>query len=401
MRQSISLGRIAGIRVGINASVFLIVAILVTGLATGRLPDAYPGRSIISYVIGSILAAVLFLASLLAHELAHSLVARRNGIEVESIVLWLLGGVAQLRGEAKTPGADFRIAIVGPLTSFGLAIGFGLAAGGLAWIGTGGLPLGVLTYLAATNAMLGVFNLIPAAPLDGGRVLRAALWRWRGNRQTAAVNAARSGRVFGFVMIALGVLQVVTGYGFGGIWLALIGWFVVSAATAEEQQARQGGQMAGVTVGEVMTAVPTILDGDLTVDDFVTQVVLTHRFSTYPLVDSLGRLTGLVTLNRVRAVPPGLRAATRLREIACAPSEVPIARPEEPLVELLERMHGCSDGRAVVVDGDGRVVGLVSPSDVARSLQGADLRSFDPYPAPAGADLTSLPQDRDRRPPSH
>ena len=117
MRASISLGRIAGIRVGINASVFLIVAILVAGLATGQLPDAYPGRSIVGYVIAAIVAAVLFLASLLAHELAHSLVARRNGIEVESIVLWLLGGVAQLRGEAKTPGADFRIAIVGPLTS--------------------------------------------------------------------------------------------------------------------------------------------------------------------------------------------------------------------------------------------------------------------------------------------
>ena len=194
MRASISLGRIAGIRVGINASVFLIIAILVVGLATGQLPAAFPGRGIVAYVIAAIIAAVLFLASLLAHELAHSLVARRNGIEVESIVLWLLGGVAQLRGEPKTPGADFRIAIVGPLTSLVLAIVFGLAAGGFALGGVTGLPFGVLAYLAATNAMLAVFNLIPAAPLDGGRVLRAALWRSRGNRQTAAVSAARAGR---------------------------------------------------------------------------------------------------------------------------------------------------------------------------------------------------------------
>jgi Zn-dependent protease len=391
VRQSIPLGRIAGIHVGINASVFLIVAILVGGLATGRLPAAFPGRSITAYVIAAIIAAVLFLASLLAHELAHSLVARRNGIEVESIVLWLLGGVAQLRGEPRTPGADFRIAIVGPLTSLVLAVTFGLAAGGATWLGTSGLPFGVLAYLSATNAMLAVFNLIPAAPLDGGRVLRAALWRWRGNRQAAAVNAARAGRVFGFLMIALGVLQLVTGYGLGGIWLALIGWFVVSAATAEEQQARLGSRMADVTVGAAMTAAPTILDGNLTVNDFVAQVALTQRFSTYPLVDQGGRLTGLVTLNRVRDVPPGLRATTRLRDIACAPSEVPTARPDEPLVELLERMHGCSDGRAVVVDADGRVVGLVSPSDVARALQLADLRSFDRYPPPSGADLTSLP----------
>ena len=389
MRASISLGRIAGIKVGINASVFLIVAILVFGLATGQLPAAYPGRSIVAYVIAAIVAALLFLASLLAHELAHSLVARRNGIEVESIVLWLLGGVAQLRGEAKTPGADFRIAIVGPLTSLVLAIVFGLGAAGVASLGGAGLPLGVLMYLAATNALLAVFNLIPAAPLDGGRVLRAALWQFRGDRHAAAVNAARAGRILGFVMIALGVLQVVTGRGLGGVWLALIGWFVVSAATAEEQQARLGGRLAGVKVGQVMAVRPTVLDGNLTVADFIAQVALTHQYSTYPLVDPNGRLTGLVTLNRVRAVPPELRATTRLQEIACPPSEVPIAHPEESLVELLERMNGCADGRAVVVDDAGRVVGVVSASDVARSLQLADLRSFDPYPAPSGADLTS------------
>ena len=393
MRASISLGRIAGIRVGINASVFLIVAILVFGLATGQLPAAFPGRGIVAYVIAAIIAAVLFLASLLAHELAHSLVARRNGIEVESIVLWLLGGVAQLRGEPKTPGADFRIAIVGPLTSLVLAIVFGLAAGGFALGGVTGLPFGVLAYLAATNAMLAVFNLIPAAPLDGGRVLRAALWRSRGNRQTAAVSAARAGRFVGFAMIALGVLQLVTGNGFGGVWLALIGWFVVSAATAEEQQAKLGGQLAGITVGQVMTAAPTVLDGNLTVNDFVAQVALTHRFSTYPLIDPYGQLTGLVTLNRVRAVPPELRASTRLQEIACAPAEVPVANPEEPLVELLERMQGCADGRAVVVDSAGRVVGIVSPSDVARALERTDLRVLNPYSAPSGADVTSLSSD--------
>jgi Zn-dependent protease/CBS domain-containing protein len=396
MRASISLGRIAGIKVGINASVFLILAILVGGLATGQLPAAFPGNSVAAYVIAAIIAAVLFMASLLAHELAHSVVARRNGIEVESIVLWLLGGVAQLRGEPRTPGADFRIAIVGPLTSLGLAIGFGLAAGGVAQLGTTGLTFGVLAYLAATNAMLAIFNLIPAAPLDGGRVLRAALWRWRGNRQTAAVSAARAGRFVGFALIALGVLQVVTGSGLNGIWLALIGWFVVSAATAEEQQARLGAQMAGVTVGQVMTAGPTVLDGNLTVGDFVAQLALTHPFSTYPIVEPQGRLTGLVTLNRVRAVPAELRATTRLREIACPPTEVPIARPEDPLGELLERMQGCADGRAVVVDEADRVVGVVSPSDVARALQGADLRGFDPYPAPSGADLTSLPSQWDQ-----
>ena len=390
VRASVWLGRIAGIRVGINLSVFVIVAILVFGLATGRLPAAYPGRGLAAYVVAAIVAALLFLGSLLAHELAHSLVARRNGIEVESIVLWLLGGVASLRGEPKSPGADFRIAIVGPLTSAGLAVLFGLAAWSVGSLGADGLPLGVLGYLAATNAALGVFNLLPAAPLDGGRILRAALWRWRGNRHAAAVNAARAGRILGFVLIAFGVLQLVIGAGFGGLWLALIGWFVVSSAAAEEQHARISGRLSSLTVGQVMTPRPLAVDGNLTVAEFVSQVAMTHRFSTYPLVDPLGRLVGLVTLNRVRAVPPAERHTTRLREIACPPAEVPVARPADSVHDLLERMHGCADGRAVVVDDDGRVIGVVSPTDVARALDRTDLRRLDSYPAPSGADVTSM-----------
>ena len=209
------------------------------------------------------------------------------------------------------------------------------------------------------------------------------------------MSAARAGRFVGFALIALGVLQVVTGFGLGGVWLALIGWFVVSAATAEEQQARLGGQLAGVAVGQVMTATPVVVDANLTVEEFIARVALTQPFSTYPLVDLQGRLTGLVTLNRVRAVPPESRASTRLRDIACAPAEVPVARAEEPIVELMERMQGCSDGRAVVVDVDGRVIGVVSPTDVARALQVADLRSLNTYPAASGADLTSMPPQWD------
>ncbi|HLL64097.1 MAG TPA: site-2 protease family protein [Propionibacteriaceae bacterium] len=390
MRASVWLGRIAGIRVGINLSVFVIVAILVIGLAAGRLPLAYPDRSGLAYVGSAVVAALLFLASLLAHEMAHSLVARRHGIEVESIVLWLLGGVASLRGEPKTPAADFRIAIAGPLTSLALAGLFTLVAAGLNLLGAEGLPLGVLTYLAVTNLMLGLFNLLPAAPLDGGRILRAALWRSRGNRSGAAVSAARVGRVLGFLLIALGVLQLVSGAGIGGIWMALIGWFVVSAASAEEQHARVSGRLSGLTVAHVMTPQPLALDGNLTVEQFVHQVVMTHRFSTYPLVDPDGRLVGLVTLNRARAVPPDQHRTTRLRDIACPPAEVPVGRPEQPVQELLERMHGCADGRAVVVDAEGRVIGVVSPTDLARALELADLRRLDPYPAPSGADVTSL-----------
>ncbi len=389
MRETLRLGTIAGVRIGINWSVLFIVVLLVLGLAGGQLPDAYPGRNGVLYVLAALVGAVLFLGSLLAHELAHAVVARRNGVEVESIVLWLLGGVAQLRGEPRTPGADFRIAVVGPLTSLALAVGFGAIGMVAAALGAEGLPIGVLAYLAGTNLLLAVFNLLPAAPLDGGRVLRAALWRWRGDRERAAVTAARAGRVFGFVLIGLGLLQVLMAGGFGGLWLALVGWFLVNAATAEEQQARMSSRLSGVRVADVMSRSPVVADGAMSLAEFVDRLAMAHRFSSYPLVDPSGRLTGLVTLNRVRGVPSGQWRGTLLRDVACPPEEVPTARPDEPLLALLPRMRGCTDGRAVVLDDMGRVIGLVSPTDISRTLQLADLQSFDAYPPPRGADLTT------------
>jgi len=390
VRETLSLGRVAGIKVGINWSALAIVVLIVAGLAGGQLPSEYPGRSPVEYVAAALVAAVLFLASLLAHELAHSIVARRNGVEVHSIVLWLLGGVAQLEGEPRTPGADFRIAVVGPLTSLALGVVFGAIGAIAAALDAGRLAVGVLAYLAGTNVLLAIFNLIPAAPLDGGRVLRAALWRWRGDREAAAVTAARAGRVFGFGLVGLGLLETLVTGTFSGVWLALIGWFLISAATAEEQQARMGSRLSGVLVGDVMTEHPVMADATMTLEEFVDRLAMSHRFSCYPLVDHSGRLTGLVTLNRVRAVPPNRRSDSRLRDIACPPEGVPTAHPDEPLLTLLPRMRGCTDGRAVVLDEHDRVIGVVSSTDISRALQLADLRSFHAYPPPHGADLTTI-----------
>jgi CBS-domain-containing membrane protein len=184
-----------------------------------------------------------------------------------------------------------------------------------------------------------------------------------------------------------GVHDTNTTDGLGGLWLALIGLFLVNAASAEEQHARMSGRLGGLTVNQVMSS-PAITAGpDQTVERFLHEVALVQRFSTYPLVDAFGSLTGLVTLNRLRSVDPSARAFTPLRDVACPLSEVPIARPDEPLTALLPRLAECSDGRAVVVDG-GRVVGVVSPSDISRTLQLVDLAVFDPYPAGgAGADV--------------
>jgi len=391
MNETFRLGRIAGIRVGVNASVLVIVLIIAGGLALGRFPLVLPGRSGLAYATAALVAALAFLASLLAHELAHALVARRNGVEVEGITLWLLGGVARLRGGARTPAAEFRIAGVGPLTSLVLAGLFLAAAVAARLAGAGGLPVAVLDYLAVINVSLAVFNLIPASPLDGGRLLRALLWWRRGDPWSSAVTASRAGRFLGFVLIALGALQLVTGRGLGGLWLGLIGLFLVNAATAEEQQAIVSGRLGGLPVGRVMSGPVLSADPDEPVDRFLYEVVMVHRFSTYPLVDRSGALVGLVTLNRLRSVPPEARAATRLRDVACPPSQIPTASPDEPLLDLLGRMEGCTDGRAVVLDG-GRVVGVVSPSDVTRTLQLTDLAAGGRHPsAGGGADVAGPP----------
>ncbi|MFO7252323.1 MAG: CBS domain-containing protein, partial [Actinomycetes bacterium] len=238
-----------------------------------------------------------------------------------------------------------------------------------------------------------VFNLIPAAPLDGGRVLRAVLWARWGDRVRAAITAANAGRTFGYALVVLGFLLVFTGPGFQGLWLALIGWFLVNAASAEEQQARLGAALHGIRVGDVMSRSPVTAAPTETVAGLIDRVVMRERLSTYPLVDEFGGFRGLVTLNRIREVPPEQRPLTLLADIACPPGEVPSARPGDGLLDLMRAMSGFPDGRAVVFDDDGRLVGLVTPSDITRALQTADLRA--PYAAPHGADLTVLgPEER-------
>lgn len=256
---------------------------------------------------------------------------------------------------------------MGPASSLLIAAGcYGLARLA-ALTDAGSLVVAVPTYLAVINVVLAVFNTIPAAPLDGGRILRSAIWAWRGDRSTATVVAARAGRIFGFTLIALGILQALGGAGLNGLWWVLLGLFVVTMANAEEQQARTTTALAGVRVRDVMTADPETLDeGNVSVAEFVQYTALGRRHSSFPLLDH-GRLAGLVTFNRVRAVPADRRATTTLRDIACPPEQIPTAHPDEALTALLGRLSSATDGRALVL-ADGVLVGIVSPSDISRAV---------------------------------
>lgn len=374
MTGGIPLGRIRGVRVTVDWSVLAIAALLTVGLAGSRLPDEAPGYADALYWIAGIVTAVAFLASVLAHEVSHAVVAGREGIEVEGITLWLFGGLAQLTGEPRTPGADLRVAASGPAVSVAVGVVAGAAALALDAAGGPALVVAMLGWLGGINLVLAAFNLIPAAPLDGGRILRAALWAWRKDRVWAATAAARAGRWFGVLLIAAGVAQFLGGVP-GGLWTAFIGWFLLNAARAEEGATIVHARLAGVRVRDVMTPDPVTGPGWWTVDAFIDEVVLRHRCSAFPVEDFEGHLQGLVTLNRLRAVPADERARLRVLDVARPLSEVPTAKPDELLLDVLARATGGSDGRVLVVDDAGGVVGIVSPSDVTRALEVGALRS--------------------------
>ena len=233
MRDSLRLGRIAGFPVAVNWSVLVVVLLLAWGLADGVLPQAAPGHGTRTYWRAGVTGALLLICSPLAHELPHAVVARRAGVGVDGLTLWMFGGVARLRGEPPTPREDFRIAAVGPATSLVLAAAFGLVWFTLDALGSGDLPVSVAGWLAGINVLLAVFNLVPGAPLDGGRILRAILW-WRGDDRDRAVTTATTvGQVVAYCLVAIGLLDFLAGDTVGGLWLILIGGFLLTAARAE------------------------------------------------------------------------------------------------------------------------------------------------------------------------
>jgi Zn-dependent protease/CBS domain-containing protein len=368
MGQTFSLGRISGIRIGVNWSVLLVVALLAYGLAVGEFPAAAPRHPVAEYVVAALVTAVAFIGSLLAHELAHSLVARRNGLKVEGITLWLLGGVSQLEGEVKDPGAEVRIAGVGPLVSLILGVAFILLAWLLHAAGVQGVVIAALSWLGGINVLLAVFNVIPAAPLDGGRLLRAILWRITGDKLKAAVWSARSGQVFGWALVVVAAYLVLVRREYNWLWFALVGWFLISAATAEGQQAMLQSRLRTVAVREIMTAHPVTVPGSATVAWLLDDYLPWHRHSAFPVDADDGQTVGLVTVHRVNQVPAAERGQTTLRSVACPLSDVARATPDEAVADVLPRLHECSENRALVF-ADGQLAGIVSPTDISRAVE--------------------------------
>ena len=375
MNESIRLGRFRGVEFGAHWSVLVIGALLVWALAVATLPELAPHYAATEYWLTAAVTVVGFWGALLAHELAHSVIAIRTGLAVDGITLWLLGGISRLHGEPATPDDELHIALAGPAMSFAIALGTGISATAVDTMGGPALAAGALAWLAAVNLLLAVFNLAPGAPLDGGRVLHAIVWRRSGDRVAATVTATNGGRYVGYTLLGTGFLLVVLG-DVGGLWFALLGWFLVTAARAEATTLLIRDALGGVRVTDVMTAHPITAPADITVATLLDEYVLHHHCSTFPVTDSSGHVTGLVTLRRVRGVEPQARAIRTVSSIAVPIDRVPRARPDEPLLSLVDRLGPGAegDGRALVFD-DGTLVGIVSPTDLNRALDVARLRA--------------------------
>jgi Zn-dependent protease/CBS domain-containing protein len=361
--------RIAGIHIGLNWSLLVVAALIAWSLASSILPAAAPGQASAAYWTAGVVSALVFLASLLAHELAHSLVAQRRGVRVEGITLWLFGGVSRFSSDTSSPGAQALITFVGPLTSLVLGVLFFLAAAAVGGGAHPGLVPATLNWLGYINIVLGVFNLIPAFPLDGGRLLQSLIWLRSGDRQRATSIAARIGMVFAYLLIALGLASFLfAGNLVGGIWSVFLGWFLLSAARAEEAGGLIRQALTGISVGEVMTPDPVQAPDNISVEEALHGYVLASRHSTFPTHDAQGRLSGLLTMAGLKKVDAGARTATLIRDVSCPLDQVPQASPADPVANLLGLSGGCSEGRTLVIDG-GRLVGIISPSDINRLLQ--------------------------------
>ena len=360
---NISLGRIGGVEVRINWSWLVIFALIVWTLADGVFPSTNPGLSGNTHLTMAIVAALLFVVSILLHELGHAWEARREGLEVDGITLWLFGGVSQFKGGFPSAGAEFRIAIAGPLVSLVLGVVFVLIA-------IAGLPSavdGVAAWLGYINLALLVFNLIPALPLDGGRVLRAALWQSKGDLAWATRVGTDIGRVFGYLFIGLGLAMFIFQGSFSGAWLAFIGWFLLQAATAEARYIATEAALHGLRVRDLMVRDPVTVDGYLTVGQFMDEVARSRRFTTYPVVDG-GRPIGLLAFGSVAALPRSEWDSRRVREAMLPLDRVPQLTEDETAIDALTALSSPASNRGLVVE-NGHLAGLLSITDLTRALE--------------------------------
>jgi len=364
--KTLTLIKILGFKIKVNISWVFIALLLSWALAQGYFPTVYEGLTKITYWWMGVIAMLGLFVSIVLHELAHSVVARAFGMEIKSITLWLLGGVAEMADEPPHPRAEFLMAIAGPIMSVVLAFLFFTVG---TFFGAGGdiTPIGaIFQYLGMLNLILAVFNLIPAFPLDGGRVARAALWAWKGDYYWATNVAARMGSIFGITLMVFGVIAALTGAGLGGLWWVILGMFVRFTADASRSQLQAKQALKGRIVRDYMTLNPIIVPPGITVNDLIDNWIYKHSFEFFPVVDA-GRVIGSVSLAEVRQVPPGQREKARVGDIMlpCSPETTIEAGADTS--KALAKMQKTGNSLLLVM-ADGNLTGVIAMKDLMKLI---------------------------------
>jgi len=365
MPGSLRIGEIAGIDIYINISWIIILVFLTWSLAVDWFPAIYPGWPVTTYWITSLIAAILLFVSVLLHELAHSVVARARGLPVSNITLFIFGGVSNIEQEPTSAGVEFQMAVVGPVVSILIGIVCYLLL--LPIRGLDSPVAGILGYLALTNVTLGIFNLIPGFPLDGGRVLRSIIWKLTGSLYKATRAATIVGEVIAYLLILAGIWLFFTGNVIGGIWTGFIGWFLLSSARAANSQVMLQSMFRGVKVSQVMNPAPTTVPANISLQKLVDEYFL-PRGLRWALVTQGDQLAGLITLSDIRHVPREQWAQTPVGYAMIPLDRLHVVHPQQNLNDVMPLMAGQDVNQLPVVQ-DGRIVGVLSRDSIMRYLE--------------------------------
>ncbi len=365
MPGTFRIGKIAGIDIDIHVSWIIILVLLTVSLATGWFPQLYKGWSTATYWLIAFLSSLLLFVSVLLHELAHSLVARRRGLSVKSITLFIFGGVSNIEREPKSPDIEFQMAFVGPLTS--LVIGAVCFLLQLPLRGANSPLEGILFYLAVTNILLGLFNLIPGFPLDGGRVLHSIVWRLTGNLRQATRVASLTGQVIAYLFILLGIWTFFAGDILDGIWFGFIGWFLLSAAQSANAQGMLTSILDDVTVGEVMNPKPATVPANISLQQLVDAYFLPGGLR-YALVMEADHLAGLITLSDIRHIPREQWGQVPVSTAMIPLSRLHVATQQQSLSDVLPFIAGRDVNQLPVVE-NGALVGILSRDAILHYLE--------------------------------
>lgn len=364
MRTHLRLGRLLGVPIGVNGGVLLVSVLLAISLAQVSLPNIAPRYPTSAYWFGALLGVIGFMVSLVGHELGHSYVAQRNGVHVVEITLWLFGGVAKLEGDADEPGAEFRIAAAGPAMSMVMAVLAGAGAWAVNALDGSRVLLGLLIWLSAINVVLAISNLLPAFPLDGGRMLRAVLWRRSGRKRRATRTASMIGQVLAGVMVVGAiVLFFPVGDRWSGAWIFALGLFLFVAARSQWKDAADQPELLTHPIGGLQRTLPAALSPGAPVAE-LERVFAEHPRAVFvPVLDERGAVGSLVTRDSVARIPPAHRGAVPVRSLSEPLMSLPRVHPSESVQSVVGRLGRGRSWWALVVDGRG-VEGVLCSEDV-------------------------------------